>query len=107
MPPHEGLTHLKEYDIEDSNVEFIGTEIDHQVKYASAETEPAWNNGKVGQVAGLYIWRIEDFEVIPWPKEKYGQFFNGDRYAFPTHLAISCVGLKSTFSETLLTQESI
>jgi gelsolin len=80
MPPHEGLTHLKEYDIKDSNVELVGTEIDHKVKYNSAATEPAWNNGRVGQVAGLYIWRIEDFEVVVWPKDKAGQFFDGDSY---------------------------
>jgi gelsolin len=73
MPPHEGLTHLKEYDIKDSNIELIGTEIDHRVKYNSAATEPAWNNGTVGQVAELYIWRIEDFEVVVWPKEKAGR----------------------------------
>jgi gelsolin len=80
MAPYDGLTLLKEYDIKNSNVELIGTEIDHRVKYNSAATEPAWNDGKVGQVAGLYIWRIEDFEVIAWPKEKAGQFYDGDSY---------------------------
>lgn len=80
MPPHEGLTHLKEYDIKDSNVELIGTEIDHKVKYNSAAIELAWNNGTVGKVAGLYTWRIEDFEVVVWPKEKAGQFYDGDSY---------------------------
>lgn len=78
MAPHDGLTHLKQYDIKDSNVELIGSDIDHKVKYKSAETEPAWKG--VGQHAGLYIWRIEDFEVIPWPKDKYGQFHEGDSY---------------------------
>lgn len=78
MAPHDGLTHLKQYDIKDSNVELIGTDIDHKVKYNSAETEPAWKG--VGQYAGLYIWRIEDFEVVPWPKDKYGQFHEGDSY---------------------------
>lgn len=80
MAPREGLTHLKEYDIKDSNVELIGTDIDHRVKYNSASTEPAWNDGRVGQVAGLYIWRIEDFEVVAWPVEKCGQFYDGDSY---------------------------
>ncbi|PSS27728.1 hypothetical protein M430DRAFT_112787 [Amorphotheca resinae ATCC 22711] len=80
MPPHEGLSHLKEYDIKDSNVELIGTEIDHRVKYKSAATEPAWNNGKVGQIAGLYVWRIEDFELVAWPKERVGEFYDGDSY---------------------------
>jgi gelsolin len=80
MPPHEGLTHLKEYNIKDSNVELIGTSIDHSVKYASAATEPAWNNNLIGQQAGLYIWRIEDFQIIPWPRERIGQFYDGDSY---------------------------
>ena len=80
MPPHEGLTHLKEYDIKDSNVELIGSDIDHKVKYRSAETEPAWNDGKVGQVAGLHIWRIVNFQVTVWPQEKAGEFYDGDSY---------------------------
>jgi gelsolin len=80
MPPQEGLTHLKEYDIKDSNVELIGSDIDHKVKYASAETEPAWNDGKVGQTAGLHVWRIENFKVVPWPQEKTGEFYDGDSY---------------------------
>lgn len=80
MAPHEGLVHPKEYDIKDSNVELIGSDLDHRVKYNSAASEPAWNNGKVGQEAGLFVWRIEDFQVIPWPKEKTGEFYDGDSY---------------------------
>jgi gelsolin len=80
MAPHEGLIHSKEYDIKDSNVELIGTDIDHRVKYNSATTEPAWNNGQIAKNPGLFIWRIENFQVIPWPKEKYGQFYDGDSF---------------------------
>lgn len=80
MAPHEGLVHPKEYDIKDSNVELIGSDLDHRVKYNSAASEPAWNNGKVGQEAGLLIWRIENFEVVPWPKEKTGEFYDGDSF---------------------------
>ncbi|OTA89318.1 hypothetical protein M434DRAFT_398654 [Hypoxylon sp. CO27-5] len=78
MAPHEGLVHLKEYDWRDSNVENIGTELDHKVKYNSAATEPAWQ--QVGQTPGLHIWRIEDFEVVPWPRERYGDLYEGDSY---------------------------
>ncbi|KAI0850247.1 actin depolymerizing protein [Daldinia vernicosa] len=78
MAPHEGLVHMKEYDWRDSNVENIGTELDHKVKYNSAATEPAWQ--EVGNTPGLYIWRIEDFEVVPWPREQYGDFHEGDSY---------------------------
>lgn len=80
MAPHDGLVHPKEYDIKDSNVELIGSDLDHQVRYNSAATEPAWNDGQVGVAPGLHIWRIEDFEVVPWPKEKYGQFLDGDSF---------------------------
>lgn len=80
MPPHEGLVHPKEYDIKDSNVELIGSDLDHRVKYNSAASEPAWNNGKIGQEPGLYVWRIENFEVVPWPKEKIGEFYDGDSF---------------------------
>ncbi|KAL4922578.1 hypothetical protein BDW62DRAFT_171344 [Aspergillus aurantiobrunneus] len=80
MAPHEGLVHSKQYDIKDSNVELIGSDLDHRVKHASAATEPAWNNGKVGLEPGLLVWRIENFQVIPWPNEKTGEFFEGDSY---------------------------
>ncbi|KAI1659404.1 actin depolymerizing protein [Daldinia decipiens] len=78
MAPHEGLVHMKDYDWRDSNVENIGTELDHKVKYNSAASEPAWQ--EVGNTPGLYVWRIEDFEVVPWPKEQYGDFHEGDSY---------------------------
>lgn len=80
MAPHEGLVHLKEFDIRDSNVELIGSDLDHRVKYNSAATEPAWNNGQIGQEAGFFIWRIENFEVVPWPKTRYGEFYDGDSF---------------------------
>ena len=80
MPPNNGLTHPKQYDIKDSNIELIGTSIDHRVKYASAQTEPAWNDGKVGLEPGFHIWRMEDFEVIAWPKDRIGEFYDGDSY---------------------------
>ncbi|ERS95814.1 gelsolin [Sporothrix schenckii 1099-18] len=80
MAPHNGLVHAKEYDIKDSNVELIGTDIDHRVKYASAATEPAWNNGVVGVQPGLFVWRIEDFQVVPVPARGVGLFYDGDSY---------------------------
>ncbi|OIW27003.1 actin depolymerizing protein [Coniochaeta ligniaria NRRL 30616] len=82
MAPHAGLVHLKEYDIKDSNVELIGTAIDHKVKYASAASEPAWNDGRVGVEPGVFVWRIEDFEVVPWTVREGGGvfFYDGDSY---------------------------
>jgi gelsolin len=73
-----GLRKPKEYDIKDSNVELIGTALDHQVKYNSALAEPAWHS--VGLEAGLHIWRIEQFQVVPWPRERHGTFYDGDSF---------------------------
>lgn len=28
----------------------------------------------------LEIWRIEDFKMVAWPKDQYGQFYSGDSY---------------------------
>ena len=28
----------------------------------------------------LEIWRVENFELQPWPKEKYGEFYSGDSF---------------------------
>ena len=35
---------------------------------------------KAGQCEGIEIWRIENFEAVKYPKEKYGQFHVGDSY---------------------------
>ena len=64
--------------LEDSNMAYMGSELEQKVRHAAAEKEDAWKG--VGQEPGLVIWRIEKFQVVPWPKEEYGSFYSGDSY---------------------------
>jgi len=68
----------RKFDIEDSNIALLGSDLEKKVKLAAAETEPAWTNA--GKKAGLEIWRIEKFHVKPWNPEHYGKFYTGDSY---------------------------
>ncbi|KAK7862831.1 hypothetical protein R5R35_000849 [Gryllus longicercus] len=46
-----------------------------------------------GQAAGLQIWRIENFEAVPYAKENYGKFYTGDSY-----IVLFTKEFKGTFS---------
>ena len=65
-------------DWQDTNVNLIGSDIDRKCKEAAANGEPQWTG--CGEKAGLQVWRIEQFRVVPWPKSKYGRFHIGDSY---------------------------
>ena len=34
----------------------------------------------VGTKPGLTIWKIENYELVPLPKNQYGSFYDGDSY---------------------------
>ncbi|XP_071808769.1 gelsolin-like protein 2 [Asterias amurensis] len=73
-----GMIKAKKYDWKDSNLAMFGSDTEKQVKKESAESEPAWEGA--GEKVGMQIWRINKFKVEHWPKEEYGNFFNGDSY---------------------------
>lgn len=77
--PSLGLRKATEYTLEDSNMELVGSDVDHKVKYASAAAEPAWQAPGIGTSPGQWVWRIESFEVVP-VLDKQGVFFRGDSY---------------------------
>lgn len=64
--------------IADSNIANYGSKEHKDAKLNAAKGELAWTGA--GQQVGTEIWRIEKFQVVPWPKTKYGQFFSGDAY---------------------------
>ncbi|XP_062521639.1 gelsolin-like protein 2 [Corticium candelabrum] len=73
-----GLVKGKDYDWKDSNLSLFGSDLERNVKKASAETEEAWQGA--GSNVGIQVWRIVKFKVTHWPKEDYGKFFSGDSY---------------------------
>ena len=66
--------------LEDSNMAHIGSAEDKAARKAAAETEPAWQGCGDLAAGGVEVWRIEKFKVVPWPKEEYGSFYEGDSY---------------------------
>jgi len=68
----------KEYNLADSNIANLGSDLDKKCRVAAAQTEAAWTNA--GKAVGLQIWRIEKFQVKSWPKDQYGSFYSGDSY---------------------------
>ena len=64
--------------LEDSNMANYGTEEHKQMRTEAAGKEEAWQG--VGKECGIIIWRIEKFKVVAWPKEQYGEFYDGDSY---------------------------
>ncbi|KAJ3504108.1 hypothetical protein NLJ89_g8109 [Agrocybe chaxingu] len=67
-----------EYNIEDSNIALLGSDLEKHVREEAGEAEAAWDGA--GQTEGLEIWRIEKFHVVPWPEERKGLFYDGDSY---------------------------
>jgi len=68
----------KEYNLADSNIANIGSDLDKKIRQAAANTEEAWTGA--GKVVGLEIWRIEKFQVKRVGKETFGTFYSGDSY---------------------------
>ncbi|CAG8657362.1 10139_t:CDS:10, partial [Ambispora leptoticha] len=71
------------WNIGDTNLANFGSKLEKDAHHAAAEKEQAWTDPSAGDRiidSGLWVWRIEQFHVKPWPKEKYGKFYAGDSY---------------------------
>ncbi|KAH9931681.1 fragmin60 [Epithele typhae] len=72
------LTKATQYNIEDSNIALLGSDLEKNVRAHAGDREVAWD--EAGKVPGTQIWRIEKFTVKEWPKTNYGRFYDGDSY---------------------------
>jgi len=68
----------KQYNIADSNIANLGSDLEKKVKLEASQHEQAWAGA--GKAPGLEIWRVEQFKIQKVPKEQYGSFYSGDSY---------------------------
>ena len=68
----------KKSTIAETNIAMLGSVWEEQLRQKRADEEPEWKTIK--DEPCLRIWRIEKFNVKPWPLEEYGNFFTGDTY---------------------------
>ncbi|TBU59220.1 fragmin60 [Dichomitus squalens] len=72
------LTRPTQYNIEDSNIALLGSDLEKHVREHAGDKEAAWQAS--GKEPETQIWRIEQFHVKEWPKSHYGHFYDGDSY---------------------------
>lgn len=68
----------RKFDIEDSNIAMLGSDVEKKVREQAAQGEPAWK--EAGKAIGIQIWRVEKFKIAEWPQKQYGKFYTGDSY---------------------------
>lgn len=66
------------YNIADSNIANLGTDLEKKVKLEASKHEDAWK--AIKKEVGLQIWRIQQFHVVPVDPKNYGTFHTGDSY---------------------------
>jgi len=62
-----------------TNLENYGSKEHRELRAKAAQGERAWDGVK-DMEEGVRVWRINQFNVEDWPKDDYGEFFNGDSY---------------------------
>ncbi|KAF9026137.1 fragmin60 [Hymenopellis radicata] len=70
------LTRPTKYDIKDSNIALLGSDLEKCVREHAGDSESAWTTA--GLEPGVQVWRIEKFDVVIRPT--FGEFYDGDSY---------------------------
>ncbi|KAF9187502.1 hypothetical protein BGZ51_001116 [Haplosporangium sp. Z 767] len=67
--------------LEETNLAEFGSQLEKDHRKEEGSLEQAWGKDTgVGSRTGLWVWRIEQFQVKPVPKDQVGQFYSGDSY---------------------------
>ncbi|CAO3647131.1 unnamed protein product [Cunninghamella echinulata] len=68
--------------LDETNLANFGSDLEKQHCKEEGALETAWNyeGSPIGHETGIWIWRVQNFQLIPVPKKHYGQFYQGDSY---------------------------
>ncbi|KAI8344195.1 hypothetical protein BC941DRAFT_458319 [Chlamydoabsidia padenii] len=68
--------------LDETNLANFGSDLEKQHRKEEGALETAWNyeGSPIGHEPGLWIWRVQNFTLLPVPKKQLGQFYQGDSY---------------------------
>ncbi|KAI8070519.1 hypothetical protein BC940DRAFT_296353 [Gongronella butleri] len=68
--------------LDETNLANFGSDLEKQHRKEEGALETAWNyeGSPIGREVGLWIWRVQAFNLVPVPQNQYGQFYQGDSY---------------------------
>ncbi|ORZ23091.1 hypothetical protein BCR42DRAFT_128972 [Absidia repens] len=68
--------------LDDTNLANFGSDLEKQHRKEEGALETAWNyeGSPIGHEPGMWIWRVQNFSLLPVPIKQAGQFYEGDSY---------------------------
>ncbi|KAG1461516.1 hypothetical protein G6F56_005712 [Rhizopus delemar] len=68
--------------LDDTNLANFGSDLEREHRKEEGSLETAWNyeGSPIGHETGLWIWRVQNFNLVPVPENQYGKFYQGDSY---------------------------
>ncbi|KAF7723803.1 hypothetical protein EC973_001587 [Apophysomyces ossiformis] len=68
--------------LDETNLANFGSELEREHRKEEGSLETAWNyeGSPIGHETGLWIWRVQSFNLVSVPLKQYGQFYQGDSY---------------------------
>ncbi|KAI8089773.1 uncharacterized protein BX664DRAFT_333857 [Halteromyces radiatus] len=68
--------------LDETNLANFGSDLEKQHRKEEGALETAWNyeGSPIGHEPGIWIWRVQNFTLLPVPTKQMGQFYQGDSY---------------------------
>ncbi|GAA5806973.1 hypothetical protein MFLAVUS_000322 [Mucor flavus] len=68
--------------LDETNLANFGSDLEREHRKEEGSLETAWNyeGSPIGHEIGMWIWRVQNFNLTTVPESHYGQFYQGDSY---------------------------